>query len=285
MSPAIGLLDATAEQLGGWTFSAHHIYDARSQVVYLGDGTTRRMAAQGPAIVTGVGNTTDTNTDPLLGDVGPDGRIYFSDGKRVQSAKNGVVYDADGKVDFIQTPEGPLNYTYFTSSACPGCSLGAISSISDPGGVNLSFTYDGPLTTSSAWSGAVSGAISWNYDSDFRVRSETVSAGTTSQSAVFAYDADSLLVCASPTTCSPASADALVIQNDFAQPRRNGSTLGIVSDHYDYNAYGELAGYSVLAGSTTIFSEIMDTAAHPRDPLGRVAFEAEFNGSTTSAYE
>jgi hypothetical protein len=81
-SPALGSLDSTAGQLGGWTLSAHHVYDARAKVVYLGDGSTRRMAAQGALITSGFGRT-ETSADPLLGDVGPDGRVYFSDGRRV----------------------------------------------------------------------------------------------------------------------------------------------------------------------------------------------------------
>jgi RHS repeat-associated protein len=195
------------------------------------------------------------------------------------------IYDGDGRLDLIQTPDGPVDYAYFSSNPCPGCSPGALASISDPGGVDLSFTYDGQLTTGATWSGAVSGSINWGYDTDFRITSENVTAGTVTRNAFFAYDVDNLLVCASPTTCSPASADALVIQNESALPRPSGSTLGIVSDDYDYNAYGEVAAYTVLAGGSVIFSETMDTAARPRDPLGRIAFENEFNGSTTAEYE
>jgi hypothetical protein len=33
--------------------------------------------------------------------------------------------------------------------------------------VDLHYTYDGSLTTSTSWSGDVSGSVSWQYNNDF----------------------------------------------------------------------------------------------------------------------
>ena len=83
-----------------------------------------------------------------------------------------------------------------------------------PSGVVLEHTYDGMLLTGMTWSGAVNGAVAFGYDNSFRVTSETVSAGGTVSPMVFGYDPDDIVICASPSTCSPAGADAL---EDFAQ--------------------------------------------------------------------
>ena len=108
-------------------------------------------------------------------------------------------YDSAGKLDFITTPTGTYDYQYFGLTPCPGCAPGRLSRITSPTGVNLDLTYDGQLVKSTTWWGAISGAVSFTYDTDFRVATETVTAGTTSSVIRYGYDADSLLICASPT--------------------------------------------------------------------------------------
>ncbi len=41
----VGAWDSRAAGLGGWTLSPHHIYDARGQVVYQGDGSRRHLGS------------------------------------------------------------------------------------------------------------------------------------------------------------------------------------------------------------------------------------------------
>jgi hypothetical protein len=74
--------------------------------------------------------------------------------------------------------------------------------------VNLHFTYDGMLQKSVTWSGDVTGSVSWNYNNDFNKILEVASGATGSAQAVFGYDADQLLTCASPTTCSRPGAES-----------------------------------------------------------------------------
>jgi hypothetical protein len=123
-------------------------------------------------------------------------------------------------------PTGSLGYNYHPAGCTTtGCAAGKLASITGPGAETLAFTYDGQLQKSVSWSGLVNGSVSWNYDNDFRKISETVTAGTTSTTAAFGYDADSLLTCASPTTC-PSGAGALTISRSSQNALLTGTSLG-----------------------------------------------------------
>jgi len=57
-----------------------------------------------------------------------------------------------------------------------------------------------------------------------------------------------------------------------------GSTMGVVTDSLTYNSYGELASMATKVGTSTVFSEVVDTAVAPRDALGRIVTRTETNG-------
>jgi hypothetical protein len=165
-------------------------------------------------------------------------------------------------------PTGALDYTYYEAGCTStGCAPGKLASIAGPGAETLSFTYDGQLQKSTTWSGLVNGSVSWTYDNDFRKVTETVQAGSTTATAAFGYDADSLLTCASPTTC-PSGTGALTINRNSQNALLVGTSLGTVTDAYTYNTYGELATYSAQFGSTPLYSVTYDATGAPRDALG-----------------
>ncbi|MCC6213998.1 MAG: hypothetical protein IT376_03965 [Polyangiaceae bacterium] len=136
------------------------------------------------------------------------------------------VYDAAGRVDLVTTPSGTWDHEYFGLTPCAGCAPGKVARITSPFGVALDFTYDGRLVTSARWSGGVAGAVAWSYDADFREVAETVTVGGASSTVRRAHDADSLVVCASPSTCAPAGADALVVTWSTALARPERADLG-----------------------------------------------------------
>jgi RHS repeat-associated protein len=197
------------------------------------------------------------------------------------------VYDGAGKLDFITSPMGTYDYQYYGFTTCAGCSPGELSRITSPSGINLDFTYDGALVKSNVWSGAINGTLSFTYDTDFRVAVETVTAGAVSSVIRYGYDADSLLVCASPTTCSPAGTNALKVTFDPAIARITQVDLGTAPtrETRTYNAYGELASLTARHGSTTLYSEVMDTTSAPRDALGRVTTRVETMQTGTSNWQ
>jgi uncharacterized protein RhaS with RHS repeats len=86
----------------------------------------------------------------------------------------GRTYDAAGKLDFMTTPAGIVDYTYFGLTPCPGCAPGRLASIMDPSGVVLSHAYDGQLLSTMTWSGPFSGSVGFTYDNSFRAIAETV---------------------------------------------------------------------------------------------------------------
>jgi RHS repeat-associated protein len=181
-------------------------------------------------------------------------------------------------------PTGALDYTYYEAGCTStGCAPGKLASIAGPGAETLSFTYDGQLQKSTTWNGLVNGSVSWTYDTDFRKATETVQAGTTSATAAFGYDADSLLTCASPTTC-PSGTGALTINRSPQNALLVGTSLGSVTDAYTYNAYGELATYSAQFGSTPLYSVTYDSTTAPRDGLGRVVQKTETLQGTTHVF-
>ncbi|MDQ3280948.1 MAG: IPT/TIG domain-containing protein [Acidobacteriota bacterium] len=151
-------------------------------------------------------------------------------------------YDDTGRTTSVQSATTTQAYSYFGS--------GRLASISAPG-LTLSYLYDGPLMTRTAWSGTVTGALTWTYDSDFRVTSQAVN-GT---SVPFSYDSDSLLT----------SVGALALTWD-SRGLLSGTTIAKLADSYTYNEFGEVTAYRATYDGTPILS--LDYA---RDAGGRIS--------------
>jgi len=186
-------------------------------------------------------------------------------------------------------PTGTIDYGYYPPGCTPqpGCAPGRLATLIGPGSIGLSLGYDGPLTTGVTWAGEVNGSVTWAHDTDFRPITETVTDGTITSDVALAYNTDSLLTCASPSTCATSATDALRLNYATTLPRLTGTTLGSVTDTYAYNTFSELATYTVTHGSTQLYRVVYDSTATPRDALGRVVEKVEtLQGITrTSRYE
>ena len=189
-------------------------------------------------------------------------------------------YDSTGRLSDITTPGGTYHRDYYGLSACTGCSAGRVSHLTSPDAVALDYQYDGELLTKATWSGPVKGAVAFEYNTDFRVTTETVTSTSGSSGYRFGFDADTLLTCASPTNCVAPGADALKLTYGGANThgRLLGSALGTVKEALTYNTVGELATQTGAVGTTTVFSEVYDSAVVPRDAL--VAPSAKSKSST-----
>jgi YD repeat-containing protein len=193
-------------------------------------------------------------------------------------------YDTAGRLDLLTMPTGALDYAYYPAGCTTtGCAAGKLASIAGPGAETLAFTYDGQLQKSATWSGLVNGNVSWTYDTDFRKITETVQAGTTSATAALGCDADSLLTCASPTTC-PSGAGALTITRSPQNALLTGTNLGNVTDAYTYNTYGELATCQAKYGTNSLCSVTYDATGATRDALGRVVKKTETLQGTSHVF-
>jgi RHS repeat-associated protein len=191
-------------------------------------------------------------------------------------------YDGAGRLSTTTIPGGLLTRQYYGASPPAGGAAGLLSSLTGPYGVNLGFTYDGGLLKGTTWSGTVAGSVSWTYDSDFFQNKQTVNGLSGTASAAFGYDLDKLLTCASPTTCNPAGADALVLARSSQNGLVTNVALRTVTEAITYNGFGELATQVATAGATALLSETYASAAHPRDALGRIVRKDEtVNGAQT----
>jgi RHS repeat-associated protein len=138
--------------------------------------------------------------------------------------------------------------------------LGHLASIAASTGESLAFSYDGPLLTSQQWSGPVSGAVSWTYDTNLRMASEN--------GVAYSYDNDGLLT----------RAGALTLIRDGASGFLTGTSIGLLSDTNSYNSFGELVGYSFMENDGVVLNE-----QYVRDDAGRIASRTEsLNGTLTT---
>jgi YD repeat-containing protein len=170
-----------------------------------------------------------------------------------------VGYDNAGRVATIAIARGQFGYAYNPTT-------GNLATVSAPGGIILSSTYDGALLTGQNWSGPVAGSVGYVYDNRFRSVSTTVNGGN---GIAFQYDADSLLTQAGALGLSRSSQNGLI----------TGTVLGGVVDTWITNAFGEPTGYSALFNTAPLYTLQME-----RDPLGRISRKVETIGGATAVY-
>jgi RHS repeat-associated protein len=175
-------------------------------------------------------------------------------------------YDDAGRLESQVFPS-PITPSVDESSALRYDTAGRLRTLTSPSAVTLTYGYDGPLVVSETWSGAVNGSLARGYDDQFRVTSETV-AGT--PAIAFGYDRDGLLT----------QAGALALTRDASTGLLVGTTLGGISDRFDYNAFGELSAYAALAPDTsTLFG-----VSYARDALGRITSKTETIAGVTTVH-
>ncbi len=171
-------------------------------------------------------------------------------------------YDAGGRLSTLTVPTGLFRYAYSTTT-------GQLTTLTAPAGGTLSYTYDGALVTSETWGGplgAIAGQVSWTYDSDFRLASESVN-GTTP--VTFGYDPDSLLTQAGAVSLTRDPQTAFVI----------GTALGSLTDTRSYSTFGELSSYQATVGPTPLLE-----TQYSRDSLGRITQRIETRGGVTDTF-
>ncbi len=171
----------------------------------------------------------------------------------------GVGYDNVGRPAAVTLGRGAITSAYSPTT-------GRLTTVHAPEGVNLAFTYDGPLLTGKAWSGPVAGSLGYVYDSRFRLTATNVNGGNAID---FQYANDNLLV----------QAGALVLNRSAQHGLVTGSTLNIVTDARSYNEFAEPTMYSAAHNATPLYSFQVE-----RDRLGRITRKVETIGGATAVY-
>lgn len=173
---------------------------------------------------------------------------------------------SDGRnITFAYTPEGRLSTQTLSSATLSFgySSWGALTSVKRSDGVNLAMTYDGPLWTSSSWSGAISGSVKADYDADLWLKSLTVNDSSTVS---FTYDKDGLLIGAG----SGAASSTMVVTRDPHSGLVLGTSIGNVITSNQYNGFGEPKALTATVGGNVLFTQTIE-----RDKLGRVKHISE----------
>ena len=180
--------------------------------------------------------------------------ITRPDGETIQ-----LNYDNAGRLSSTVTPTETINYTYNSTTGNP--STAAVKS-----GEHLAYSYNGPLPTSSTWTGMVAGSVSRAYNDDFWVTTQTVKGGS---KVAFTYDHDGLLT----------KAGALSLKRSAKNSLITGTTLGSATDTRAYDSFGEPSGYTASYGAAPLYS-----LKFIRDADGRITSKSETIGGSTNSF-
>lgn len=169
-----------------------------------------------------------------------------------------LAYDGGGRLAALSTPAGDLGYTYEAAT-------GNLRSLTAPGGIGLSYTYDGFLPLAETWAGPVTGTVARSYNSDFSVTGLAVNGA----SIPFGYDNDGLLVQAGDLVVTRAATNGFI----------TGTALGSTATGQAYTTFGELQSFTVSQGGSPLLSFDLTY-----DKLGRVAEKLETVQGITDHY-
>jgi len=146
--------------------------------------------------------------------------------KRPDNQVVDFIYDGvSGKLGLTITPQHTTDYTYMTNT-------GQIDTITHSGGVNLDYTWDGPLQTGVDWSGLVSGQLVREYDHNFWLTGLSLNG----QKIIYKYDNDGFVELAGNLTLLRNAETGLVDRTE----------IGVLNQVNEYkpNLFGELESVS-----------------------------------------
>jgi RHS repeat-associated protein len=202
---------------------------------------------------------------PNLGPGSPETRYTYNLDRQLTRAERpdgqvvDVRYDEAGRLSALTFPGGKLLYTYDAAT-------GTLATLAAPRGIDLAYTYDGSLLLEETWKGPVAGRVSLTYDQDLRLRTRRI---VDSDPILFDYDADSLLTQAGALTLSRHPQNGLL----------TGSTLGGLTDAWEYNGFAEPTSYTSAFDGNSLYE-----VRYTRDPLGRLTEKQETIVGMTITY-
>jgi RHS repeat-associated protein len=170
----------------------------------------------------------------------------------------GFTYNTAGQLTAMNIPGGAYTYTYDPAT-------GQLTTINDPDGGTLSYTYDGSLLIDETWSGNVTGTVTRSYNNNFWVTSLSVNGSAIA----YSYDNDGLLT----------GAGSLMLSRNAQNGLLTGITLGNVTTSLSHNGFAEVTGESASYSSTPIYD-----SSFVYDKLGRITQKTETVDSVTTTH-
>jgi RHS repeat-associated protein len=208
-------------------------------------------------------NFPSTYTPPVVTGAGGTTYIYDKDQRlttitRPDTKTITFKYDTAGRLSQVVAPTETVNFAY-------NATTGNLASASIPSGEAITYGYNGPLPSSSTWSGTVAGSVSRTFNNNFWMASQSLNGANPIN---FTFDNDGLVT----------KAGAMTITRDLSDGLITATTLGSVTDTRNYNTFGELTGYSAKYKTTNLYA-----VTYTRDADGRIASKVEtINGRTTT---
>lgn len=198
-------------------------------------------------------------TPPTVHNAGETGYQYNAGRQltRVTRPDGGVLdfaYDAAGRLSTLTIPAGQYSYGYNAADR--------LNRLTAPGGVDLAYDYDGAWLAAATWSGGLVGSVEFGHDADLRLSQISVNGANP---VGYRYDEDGLLIQTGDLTLAYKTENNLLA----------GRALGGVTDHIDYNGFGEPIAYE--AG---FYGAALLRIDYPnRDKLGRINRKVERVGA------
>jgi RHS repeat-associated protein len=177
----------------------------------------------------------------------------YPDGTVVTTSRDGA-----GRTGVIGLPRGQVVATYDTAT-------GVLKTLTAPGGVALTFGYDGSVQTGETWAGPVAGSVADTRDDDLWLTSRAING----QAVAYERDGDGMVK----------KAGALILTPDPATGLPSAATLGGVGSAWGYNGFGEVRDIRATFNNSTLYQVV-----YTRDQLGRVTQRLETIGGVTATY-
>ncbi len=180
-------------------------------------------------------------------------RTVFPSGKVLEN-----IYESGlNRLESIQTPEGPIEFSYLC-----GSKIGSVSK----GEESIAYEYDAGLVTSQTLTGTSNQVLSHSYNNDFRLSGFTYAGQTTG----FTYDNDGLL--------TEAGSFTIARNADNGLPESvSDSTLDL---NRDFNGFGEISSQEMKFNSNGLFSWQLE-----RDDNGRITRKTETLAGTSIVFD
>ncbi len=181
-------------------------------------------------------------------------RVDRPDGSEIE-----LGYDGGQRLAAVALSRGTTTIAYDTDT-------GHVASLTTPEGNALTYTMDGPVVLSEAWSGEIPGSVERTYDADLRLATISVNGANP---VAYGYDDDGLLV----------QAGSLALTRSPQSGLLTATTIGVVTTGYAYNSFGELESMSAAVSGSPIYE-----TTYTRDKLGRITTKVETIEGVTTTY-